>query len=520
MPAITILALRLKALTGWRRRLTLMLMGAVAALALPPVGFLPALLVAFPALVWMFDASESRRAAFGAGWWWSMGWFSAGYYWISNALLTDVAKFGWMIPFAIFGLSGLVAAFVGAATLAVRLARAPGPGRIFLLAAAWTFAEWLRSWVLTGFPWNPLGSVWDGVLPVLQFGAVGGVWSLSLLTAVVALAPALLADPLSRRGKVLVLALVVGLPLAGWIGGSIRLAGAPDLTDPDALVPGLRIRLVQANLPQGNKWRDDLREANLREHVALSRSPGFEAVTTVIWPETAASYFLDLDTLHREIVASAAPLGGLVLTGAPRITPRGVEPLQIWNSLFAITANAEVVGVYDKAHLVPFGEYVPFRGLLPIAKITHGGTDFSAGPGPRTLDLPGLPPVSPLICYEAIFPNAVIQPDHERPQWLLAVTNDGWFGQSAGPHQHLAAARMRAIEEGLPLARAANTGISAMIDPFGRELARIPLGDKGFADAPLPKAITPPPFGRFGNVPALLLLLACLGVGLGLRGLK
>ena len=374
--------------------------------------------------------------------------------------------------------------------------------------------------MLTGFPWNPLGSVWDGVLPELQVGAVTGIWGLSLLTAVVVMAPALLADPLSRRGKALVLAVVVGLPLAGWIGGAIRLAGAPDPHDPDALVSGLRLRLVQPNLPQANKWRDDLREANLREQVALSRSPGFETVTTVVWPETAASYFLDLDPLHREIVASAAPLGGLILTGAPRITPRDVEPFQVWNSLFAVTANAEVVGVYDKSHLVPFGEYVPFRGLLPMTKMTHGGTDFSPGPGPRTLDLPGLPPVSPLICYEAIFPHAVVAAGPERPAWLLAITNDGWFGQSAGPYQHLAAARMRAIEEGLPLARAANTGISAMIDPYGRELGRLPLGGKGVLDAPLPKPVAITPYGRFGNLPALLLLLGCLGLAIRFRDLK
>ena len=517
MSVIIRFAAGLKALTGWRRRLGSMLMGAVAALALPPVGFVPALLVGFPVLVWMFDTAKTRRAAFGAGWWWSMGWFSVGYYWLSNAFLTDIARFGWMIPFAILGLSGLVSAFVGVMTVLVRMSKVEGPGRVLLLASAWTVAEWLRSWVLTGFPWNPVGSVWDGVLPVLQFGAVAGIWALSLLTASVMMAPALLADPLSRRAKTVVAALVMGLPLAGYLGGAIRLAGAPELMDPTAMVPGIKLRLVQPNLPQANKWRDDLRESNLREHVALSRSPGFESLTTVVWPETAASYFLDLDRLHREIAAAAAPLGGLLLTGAPRITPRGVEPLQIWNSLFAITANAEVVGVYDKAHLVPFGEYVPFRGILPLAKMTHGGTDFSPGPGPRTLDLPGLPPTSPLICYEAIFPNAVIATTPERPQWLLAITNDGWFGISAGPHQHLAAARMRAIEEGLPLARAANTGISAMIDPYGRELGRIALGEKGILDAPLPKPVATPLYGRLGNLPAFLLLLIFLGLGFRFR---
>ncbi|CAA7612817.1 Apolipoprotein N-acyltransferase [Magnetospirillum sp. SS-4] len=506
-------AVRLQSLTGWRRRLCLLLLGGLAALALPPLHILPLLLLAFPALVWMLDASASRRAAFGTGWWWAMGWFSVGLYWISNALLTDAARFGWMIPFAIFGLSGLLAAFVGLATLAVHLSRFRGLGRILLLASAWTVAEWLRSWVLTGFPWNPLGSVWDIFLPMLQFGSVAGIWGLGLLTALAVMAPALLAEPLSPRGRMAVLAMVAGIPLALWGYGQARLAAAPAAE----MVPGVRLRLVQASLPQANKWRDDLREANLREHVDLSRSAGFEAVTTVVWPETAASYFLDLDTLRREMVAAAAPPGGMVLTGAPRVTPRDVQPFQVWNSLFAITSGAKVAGVYDKVHLVPFGEYVPFRAILPIAKITHGGTDFSAGPGPRTLDLPGLPPVGPLICYEAIFPGALVAPDQTRPDWLLNVTNDGWFGISSGPHQHLAAARMRAIEEGLPLVRAANTGISAVIDGHGRVIARLGLGEKGIVDAPLPRPAGPTLFGRHGNGVALLLLLVCLGLSLAAR---
>ena len=508
MSVITRFADRLKSLAGWRRRLTLMLLGALAALALPPLHVVPVLLVAFPALLWMLDVSTSRRAAFGAGWWWSMGWFPVGLYWISHALLTDPAKFGWMIPFAVFGLSGLLAAFVGLATLAVRLARVGGPGRVPVLAAAWTVSEWLRSWVLTGFPGNPLGSVWDAMLPMLQFGAFAGIWGLSLFTAVAALAPALLADRPSGRVRALVVVLTLGLPLAGWAGGAVRLAGGDT-----AFVDGVRLRLVQAAVPQATKWQDDKREANLREHVALTRGPGFEAITAVVWPETAVSYFLDLDLLHREIVAAAAPGGGLVLTGAPRITPRGVEPLQVWNSLFAITAEAGVAGIYDKVHLVPFGEYVPLKTILPIAKITHGGTDFSAGPGPVVMTLPGLPPVSPMICYEAIFPHAVVPADGERPGWLLNVTNDGWFGMSAGPYQHLAAARMRAIEDGLPLVRAANTGISTVIDAYGHEIVRIALGDKGVVDSPLPVSIWVPPYGRYGDKIPFLLVLVCVVIG-------
>ncbi len=510
---LTALAARLGALQGWRRRGTLTLFGAIAALALPPVHFLPALLLSFPALVWIWDGSRSRFSAFAAGWWWGLGWYGAGFYWIAHALLIEPEKFGWLIPFATLGLGGLVAMFSGVATLVAALPRLTGPGRVLLLAATWTLGEWLRTFVLTGFPWNPLGSVWDGVLPVLQLGALTGIHGLSLMTALAFGLLAVVADPQPVRRRLVLAGLALALPAAACVGGSIRLADHPT-----EMLPGIRLRLVQAAIAQDNKWRDDARLRNLETQIALSRGPGFDTITDVIWPETAAPYFLDLDDAHRAMAAAAAPPGGLLLTGAPRITPRDVEPVGLWNSLMAVDARGRLVGVYDKVHLVPFGEYVPFRGILPLAKITAGGMDFSSGPGPRTLDLPGLPPVAPMICYEAIFPGTVIGPNQKRPQWLLNVTNDGWFGVSAGPHQHLAAARMRAIEEGLPLARAANTGISAVFDGWGREIARLGLGDRGIVDSPLPRApdgITA--YGQWGDrIPlALGLLVGLSGIVIG-----
>lgn len=503
MTFVQSLATRFQALSGWRRRLALAGLGAVAALALPPTLVLPALFLAFPPVVWSLEAATTRRAAFGSGFWWFTGWFAVGLYWISIALLTDAAKFGWMIPFAVFGLSAVLATFFGLATLGVHLCRLRRVARIPALAVAFTLAEWARSWVMTGLPWNPMGSVWDISLAVLQFGAFGGIWGLTLLTVLMALAPALLSGPGYRRA---VAAVTLGLPALLWAGGMARLS-----LNPQELAPGLQLRIVQAAVAQANKWKDDQREANLREHVALTRGPGFEKVTTVIWPETAVSYFLDLDRLHRQMAAAAAPPGGLLLTGAPRITPKGVEPFQIWNSLMAVTPEGSIAAIYDKVHLVPFGEYVPLRGILPIAKITHGGTDFSAGPGPVSLDLPGLPAAAPLICYEAIFPNTVVARHQPRPGWILNVTNDGWFGISSGPHQHLAASRMRSIEEGLPQARAANTGISAVIDPAGRMVAMLPLGERGVLDAPLPQALPPTLYSRLGDIiPGILLLLTAL----------
>lgn len=499
-------ARRLSALAGWRRRLALVLLGALAALALPPVGWVPVLLVCIPGLVWMLDASASRRAAFGTGWWWGLGWFAAGLYWIANALLIEPEKFGWMIPFATLGLSALLACFTGIATAAARWLPARGVGRVFALAGSWTVMEWVRGWALTGFPWNPLGSVWDAAAPVLQAGSVVGVFGLSLFTMLVFGLPAVLTDFSPRRVRWGAVALSLGLLLAAGLTGWMRLQAVPA-----ADVAGIRFRLVQAAIAQAHQWRDDLRQSQLLAHMDLSKGPGYDSVTHVVWPETAAPYVLDMDDLHRTLAASVVPPGGLLLTGAPRVTAQGVQPFQVWNSLMAIDGAGLLHGVYDKAHLVPFGEYVPLRAVLPIDKITRGGTDFSAGPGPRTLDLPGLPPVSPLICYEAIFPGAAVGRDQQRPGWLLTVTNDGWFGHSAGPYQHLAAGRMRAVEEGLPLVRAANSGVSAVFDPLGRERARLELGVTGVVDAALPEALPPTFFARFGNaVPLALAMLSIL----------
>ncbi len=330
------------------------------------------------------------------------------------------------------------------------------------------------------------------MLPIAQFAAVAGTYGLGVATIFIASLPALLGRPDGRPRAVLAASAVLLALLAGW--GAWRLADGPV---PE--VPGVRLRLVQANIEQTLKWAPEMRLQHLERHLALSRQPGFAAITDVIWPETAAPSFLERDGDARRMMSEATPAGGLLIVGALRASPPGEEPLQIWNSLLALDGRGAILGTYDKSHLVPFGEYVPLHRWLPLDKITPGGVDLAAGSGAETISLPGLPPVGPLICYEVIFPNAVVDRAH-RPAWLLNLTNDGWYGLSAGPYQHLAAARLRAIEEGLPLVRAANTGISAVVDPYGRLLASLGLGQEGVLDHALPTALPARlPYARWGN---------------------
>lgn len=498
----------LAGLTGWRRALVAFLLGVSATAALPPLYFLPLLVVAFTGLVWLIDGCRSLRAAFGAGWWFGVGHWLSGLYWVANALLTDPARFGWMVVPALAALSAGLAVFPGAATATARAAPAGVP-RVLALALAWVVAEWLRGHLLTGFPWNLIGYAWAFSDAMIQLTALGGAWSLSLITVPAAAMPAVLAGKGARPRPWRSVAAVIGLLVVVWAGGAARLATV-SVED----TPGVRLRIVQPNVAQPHKWQAERRQDLFQRHLRLTVSPGVEDVTHVIWPETAIPYFIARDALRRRAIAAVVPERGVVISGALRTTPEPADPPRIWNSLEAVDPAARVVGTYDKVHLVPFGEYVPFRRFLKFAKITYGSIDFSAGSGPQTLRLPGLPPFSPLICFEAIFPGEVLRRD-DRPQWLLNITNDAWFGMSTGPYQHFASARVRAVEEGLPLVRAANTGISAVVDPLGRVTARLDLGEQGVLDAFLPRALgTLTPYARFGDLTSagfLLLGLVILG---------
>jgi len=510
---LTTWARALADLSGWRRHGLAMLLGAVSATALPPLNLVPLLIPAFTGLLWLLDgARQPRRAAF-IGWSFGFGHMAAGLYWVGIAFLVDAARFGLIMPFAVAGLAAGMALFPTLAVYAMAATGWRGPTRVVLLATTWLAVEWLRAWVFTGFPWNLMGTVWDFSPAMLQLAAATGVWGLSWLTVLVAAAPAVLAESRGRGARTFVIAVFTIVALVG-VGGALRLAAAPVLGV--AVVPDVRLRLVQASIPQALKWAPEMRRRNVDQQRRLSLRPGPAPITHVIWPETAVPYLLDQDPNLRRVLAEIVPPDGLLITGAPRFTEEaGVSRLR--NSLLALDGRGDIVAAFDKYHLVPFGEYTPFRGLLGALKLTVGSTDFTPGPGPVTLALPGLPAVSPMICYEAIFPGQVVAPG-DRPGWLLNITNDGWFGISSGPYQHFAGARLRAVEEGLPLVRAANSGISAMVDPYGRVVGRLGLGQIGVLDAALPLPIAGgTPYARLGNWVVLFLTFASLASTLILR---
>ncbi|MEE8393912.1 MAG: apolipoprotein N-acyltransferase, partial [Rhodospirillales bacterium] len=451
-------------------------------------------------------------------WWFGFGHFAAGLYWIGLAFMTFPDRFGWMAPFAVIGLAAGLAVFPAFAAALLRLSGTFGVGRILVFSGLWTFLEWLRGWVFTGFPWNPMGSAWVVSDAMIQLAALTGVFGLSLLTVTVAAMPAVLADGEEgsdmRRELKYVSAAVLVLG-AVWAGGALRLAGAVE-----GVQPGVVLRLVQPNIDQRLKWRSDLRSKHVERQLTMSGKSADPPPTHIIWAETAAPFYLAEEAEIREVMARAVPVGGYIITGAPRITPKREKPLKVYNSLHAIDGNGNVAATYDKFHLVPFGEYVPFKDILGLSKITEGSTGFTPGTGPLTIRLAGLPPFSPLICYEVIFPGRVTDPN-DRPSWLLNITNDAWYGDSPGPHQHFAAARLRAVEEGLPLVRVANTGISGIIDAYGRTVARLELGQEGILDGALPVRLEGPTlYARMGDWIALAAMAVVCGAGMAMGARK
>ena len=482
-------------LAGWpggRAVLSAFGAGAVAALGQAPLGWWWAALPAFAVIVAL--VARAGRGDVWVAWFAGAGYFAAALNWIVNPFLVEAETYAWMAPFAVVLLSFGLALFWAAAAGASRLFAQRGAG----FALALTLAEVARGYVLTGFPWALPGHVWIGHAPA-QMAALVGANGLTLFTLVAA---ALLA----ARRVVPVLAALV-LVAAGWGYGAWRLA------QPEPAARDLVVRLVQPNAEQSLKWDPVQADVFFRRLLEMTRAGAVPDLT--VWPETAVPYLLE-DNPQVALAIAAAGRGSPVAAGIQR-----VEGWRFWNSLAVIGAGGGVGPVYDKHHLVPFGEYIPFGdvayrwfGLRAFA--AQQGNGYSAGTGPAVLDLGPLGKVLPLICYEAVFPQD-LRGVPERADWILQVTNDAWFGTLTGPYQHLAQAELRAIEQGLPLLRVANTGITAVIDARGRVLDSLPLGVEGSIDVVVPASLAAPPYARWGEGPVLV-LLAGLGAALWARG--
>ncbi|MER2520106.1 MAG: apolipoprotein N-acyltransferase [Bdellovibrionales bacterium] len=503
----------LRAHKGWGRALAAFLFGAFSALAYAPIEFFPALWISFPALIFLLQGCVTKRAIFATAWTYAFGTFVAGLYWIAWAMLVDIKAYWWAVPLAVAGLPAFFALTYGLLCILAKTfwPGLRGVGGALTVALAWFLADYARGHMLTGFPWNLEGYAWTNTLPILQSVSLFGIYALTFLTLIAACLPASLAETNQKSRRVAQIANVAALAALAGLGiwGAYRLSQASL-----AYVPDARLRLVQPNIAQSLKWNRDTVEENFERLLQLSSAPAAKPITHIIWPETASTFYLAEDAPRRRLVASRLAPAAL-LTGVIRREPDGQGGRRFTNALVAVGPDAKLEAAYDKYHLVPFGEYIPLRQYVPLKAIASLGMDFSSGAGHQTLRIDGLPPFSPLICYEVIFSGEVLNRD-DRPALLVNVTNDGWYGHTSGPYQHFAIARTRAVEEGLPLIRAANTGISGIVDPYGRVTARLGLGIEGTLDADLPKALTAPPYahrGDFGLWIGVIGLLAGLALG-------
>lgn len=505
---------------GWQRWGLAFVFGAIAALAFPPFGWFPILFLSLPALVWLLDGAMERdaigrrrfRPALAVGWWFGFGFHLAGLWWIGTAFLVDAEAHAWLMPFAVIAMPAGLALFTALATGVARLVWHDGVLRILALALVLSAADWLRGHVLTGFPWNVWGYALSGSLPMIQFASVVGVYGLGFLVTFAFAAPAVIADA-PGRSRTLMLAASPAILLGLALFGYVRLQNAPPSDLPDTIV-----RVVQPSIPQAEKWLPERRAAIFADYVDLSAQDVENGMNPaagriVVWPEAALPFLLTEEPGALAAIAALLRPQDILITGAVRVDRGSIEPVY-YNSVYVVAEDGTIVEAYDKTHLVPFGEYVPLEGLLEkagIAKLVQGAGDFGAGFRHRVLQVPGLPSFLPLICYEAIFPGAIVTPDG-RPELLLNVTNDAWFGTTSGPFQHFAQARMRSVEQGLPMVRAANTGISAIIDPYGRVRSRIGLNKRDVIDATLPGALPPTIYARHGAVLLPILFVLLTGV--------
>ena len=444
------------------------------------------------AVIFYHINNSSKKQAILSSFWFGAGLGAAGMNWLSNAMLLDEGQYAWMIPIIWVGF-GIFFGLYYAITAVCACFSPKGVARWMAFAGWFCIFEWVRSWLATGFPWNVIGNIWNGFLPILQSVSLWGVYGLGLITVLT-----FTSIVLGIKSKPFILSVILMLMISGF--GAWRLYEADSQQ-----VWGVHLRLVQPNIPQTLKWDPKQAYENINKLIRLSKTNN-EMVTHLIWPESAVPFLLNYHDNERENLMSAIRQGSILLTGGMRaVDPKNKS---LANSLFILNDLTDILAHYDKFHLVPFGEYVPLRGILPFDKFVPFSSDIIAGNGPQTIYVEKAGYAGPLVCYEVIFSGQVVDKEN-RPAWLVNITNDGWYGISSGPYQHFAMAQTRAVEEGLPLVRAAYTGISGVINAYGQITALLPLGQEGVLNARLPMAIAPTPFALWGNKIPLLLAI-CL----------
>lgn len=483
--------------------------GVLAAAAMQPIDFLPVFLISFPILVWLLDGlhADSRPvlrqivASALVGWWFGFGYFVAGLWWLGSAFIVGGDQFIWLMPLGVIGLPAVLALFPAFGLVVARLLWSSGALRIFTLAFALGLSEWFRSWLFTGFPWNSFGQAFANHLVLAQTASVLGSEGLGLLALLLFASPAVILTGQTRAARWGLPAFSLAALVAMIAFGVLRLQPTGG-TGVDfsmlPLVPNVKIRIMQPNVPQDEKLRPVSGQEVLDRFFVLSdvargaHASGVADVTHLVWPESPFPFVLERNPRALEAIARFLPANTQLITGSIRAEPQESAPrgYRFFNSLQVLDKSG-VIGTYDKVHLVPFGEYLPFDRLLRAIGLEQfvnvvGG--FTASPARRPLRIANLPPIIPMICFESIFSRELAGDGHEG-SLFVNVTNDAWFGYTFGPYQHLAQARLRAIEFGRPLIRAANSGVSAVFDPYGRVLVSLPLGTADVLDSPLPAGL-------------------------------
>lgn len=515
----------LRPLSGWRMGVLAFLLGALGPFALAPYHVMPVLIISMSGAVFLLDAVAARhahhvkqrlKAAFAVGWAFGFGWFVAGLWWLGAAFLVEPDQFAWLLPLGVLGLPAVLAIFYGVAFVLATMLWSRGAARIAALTFALTLIEWMRGFLFTGFPWNMPGMALAGSLTLAQTASLIGAYGLNALAIFIAASPAALWGQGSWRAKFTPLALALGLCFAMVAYGAARLA-QPLPAD----VAGVQLRIMQPDVPQDAKFRPQNRDAIMQRYLDVSSAPGADRITHFIWPESPFPFLLERDEEALADIANLLQGRAVLVTGGVRARAGlpGEMRNAYFNSILVVSPQGQILSHADKVHLVPFGEYLPFadglealglRTFVPVPGV------FTPGTQREPLVIPGAPDAAPLICYEVIFPGAIM-PDGKRPAWLLNLTNDAWFGLTAGPHQHFAQARLRTIEEGVPLVRAANNGISAIVDSYGRVRTQLNLGETGIVDGALPGTIDPPIFTQMRSIPLMLMLIILGGIAVGAR---